>query len=141
MNQGKTHSHAASSVARPTTRKILIVDDESLIRWSLAHSLQEYGLEVTMVDSGEQALKALETVRFDIVITDLELPLMDGLAVATAVKSCSSTTPVIMLSALEEKLLCRPEEIKLIDSYVEKPFDLKEMVSLVNRLLCRVQTA
>jgi DNA-binding response OmpR family regulator len=137
MNQGKTHSAAAKPGIRPATRQVLIVEDESLIRWSLAHSLEENGLEVTMVNSGEQALEALKAGRFDIVITDLELPQIDGFAVVTAVKSCSSTTPVIMLSALEDRLLHRPEESKRIDSFVEKPFDLKEMVSLVNRLLCK----
>lgn len=114
--------------------RVLIVEDEVLVGWSLANAFRKIGMEVLIVESGEKAIEHLAATRFDLVITDFKLPHIDGFDVAAAVKSSSPGTPVIMMSALEVPT-SGGKAAGSIDSFVEKPFDLKEMTAIAGSLL------
>ena len=66
--------------------KILVVDDEHLIRWSLEQSLRKQGYEVLTAASGEEALKLIQDDSPDLVLLDIQLPGMDGLEVLSRAK-------------------------------------------------------
>ncbi len=114
--------------------QILVVEDEVLVGWSLANAFRKLGMEVTIVDSGEKAIDALPSVHFDLIITDLKLPRIDGFEVAAAVKSAYRDTPVIMMSAIEDPA-AGEKSGRSIDAFIEKPFDLKEMTAIAGKLL------
>src|SRR6266446_1966705 len=78
-------SFCASPKAMPEGR-ILVVDDELSMREVLDITLRQEGYEVTLVDGGEAALRVLDGATFDLVLTDLRMPNVDGLAVLRAVK-------------------------------------------------------
>jgi CheY-like chemotaxis protein len=74
--------------------RILVVEDEKLLRWSISQELTKRGYHVVIVASGEEAVRLLESEQFDVVITDLKLEGMDGLEVTSAVKRLEVTSAV-----------------------------------------------
>lgn len=113
-------------------RSILIVEGERLIRWSLSKALESSGYSVTVAETGQRALEHLSAGSFDLVITDVELPIMEGHRVT---QRLDPDFPVIIIGAQTDS---PHQQSTLVNhSYVEKPFDLKEITGLVNRLLGR----
>ena len=113
----------------------MIVEDETLVSWSLEKALRKAGFEVTVVGCGEKAIEKLYSTHFDLVITDLKLPHIDGFQVAAAVKTFSPQIPVVMISAVEDEACSEKIAKTHLDCFVEKPFDLKEVTELVNRFV------
>jgi len=113
--------------------RVLLVDDDPLILWSLHQSLAAAGHEVIQAGTGNEALTLLHANRFDLVLTDLKLPGEDGFKVVEASRTLSPGIPIIMMSAhgkgdLQEKI--RTYGIRFID----KPFNVNEVVRLVENL-------
>lgn len=111
--------------------RILAVDDEQLNRVLLESVLEQEGYEVTAVGRGEDALEALTSASYDLVLLDLLLPDMEGEAVLAAMRADAGLAdlPVLLISALEES-----EEIERllgenVVGFVPKPFD-REWLSL-----------
>lgn len=118
----------------PKTR-ILIVEDEKLICWALENALTNLGYEIRTVFSGEKAIERLYTEKFDLVITDMKLPNINGFEVATAAKTFFPSIPIIMISA-ESNTVCEMiTQQSTIDCFIEKPFDLRFITSLIKDLI------
>lgn len=113
--------------------RILIVEDEPLIGWSLVSALRRAGYATDIVEGGDDALRKLDEGDYQLVISDIRLPEMDGIDLARRVKSASGNMPVIIVSTHED--LVRHEPEPLIDRYLEKPFLVPEMLSLVREVL------
>jgi DNA-binding response OmpR family regulator len=118
--------------------RILVVDDEPSISEVVALYLRRDGFEVDVAADGSQALALIAQRRPDLLILDLMLPGVDGLAITRQVRSGASL-PIIMLTA-------RGEEIDRVlglelgaDDYVTKPFSPRELVARVKAVLRRVQ--
>jgi DNA-binding response OmpR family regulator len=84
---------------------------------------------------GGDAMKAISAMSFDLVITDLKLPQIDGLEVAVAAKAKCPAPPVIMISAVQNEELQIRIRTGEIDCFVEKPFDLNEIVKLAGTFI------
>lgn len=116
--------------------KILVVDDERLIRNVIREYLENEKYEVVEAENGFDALRVLETNRVDLIILDIMMPRMDGFETLKEIRK-TKDTPVIMLSAMKE------EEDKLsgfnlgVDDYITKPFSPKELVARVKAHLKR----
>lgn len=116
--------------------KILVVDDERLIRNVIREYLENEKYEVLEAENGFDALRVLETNRVDLIILDIMMPRMDGFETLKEIRK-TKDTPVIMLSAMKE------EEDKLsgfnlgVDDYITKPFSPKELVARVKAHLKR----
>ncbi len=111
--------------------KILLVEDEALIRWSVATSFMKAGLAVEHVQTGEEAIAKIREKQFDLVLTDLKLPEIDGFEVAARTKSVSPSIPVIIMSALDERTFYSAYPHGIIDYYIEKPFNLDDVLRIV----------
>jgi len=85
-------------------RRVLVVDDSSFIRKALAHQLEEIDIEVVLAGSGKEALAHASTEDFDLIITDVDMPNMNGLELCAKLKETpqSQHVPVIMLSNLDD---------------------------------------
>jgi YesN/AraC family two-component response regulator len=121
----------------PDLKKILIVDDEETLTFSLYQAFikSPYDCEVITASSGEEALEKLENEKFDLIITDIAMPGIDGLELLSIIKSKSPETKVIIITAYgtderEEKAY----EIGA-DKYIEKPFDISELRNLVFKII------
>ncbi len=131
----KINNRTPETRARSGT--ILIVEDETLVGWSLANALKKVGHNVAIVPTGEAAIEYLTECRCGLLITDVNLPHMDGFQVAAIAKARFPSLPVIMTSALDdEKARSRAAQAH-IDYFIEKPFNLNEMTALVNAILAK----
>lgn len=115
--------------------RILIVEDEPDVREMSCNLLGLLGYEVDAVGSGERALMQLRRRRYDVVLTDLGLPGMDGWAVARAVKRHSAAILVGLVSGWE--VLPRPDQLRAagVDFVLPKPFDLDNTEQMLARHL------
>jgi DNA-binding response OmpR family regulator len=120
---------------------LLVVEDEVHIALGLRFNLQADGHRVTLVESGEDALTALDGARFDLVLLDLMLPGISGFEVVERMRRQGDRTPVLILTARG-----RSEDIVHgltlgADDYLPKPFELAVLLARVSGLLRRTQWA
>lgn len=117
-------------------KKILLVEDESLILKALEFRLKRDGYDIIKAVDGREALRMIETESFELVITDMMLPFNNGLEVVNKTKEVKGKDfPVIVLSnvGLENVVL---EAFKLgADDYITKPFSPAELSIRVKRLI------
>jgi two-component system response regulator PilR (NtrC family) len=115
--------------------RVLVVDDEPSMRELLDITLKQEGYDVTLADGGEAAISALEETVFDLVVTDLRMRKLDGLAVLRAVKERAPGTAVLMVTAFASTDTA-VEAMKLgAYDYVTKPFKLDEIrLTIANAL-------
>ncbi|MGD0615480.1 MAG: response regulator, partial [Verrucomicrobiota bacterium] len=105
-------------------RRILVVDDEPLVRQTVQMLLNGDGYVVDEAESGTEALAVFEPGKFDLIFTDYFMPAMKGDELAAAIKKRSPSQPVVMLTAYPEKLQSSDCPLGGIDSFICKPFEL-----------------
>jgi CheY-like chemotaxis protein/two-component sensor histidine kinase len=123
----------------PQPLRILCVDDEPALRILMREMLERDGHKLEMADGGQAGINAFRAALqrkapFEVVITDLGMPIVDGHAVARAVKTDSSLTPVIMLTGWGAFLKNDGEVPKQVDGVLSKPPRLREIRSMLRRV-------
>ena len=118
---------------------ILVVEDEEHLAFGIKYNLESEGYAVSTAGDGQAALELLEAgdSPVDLVVLDLMLPGMSGYAVCEAIRARGSDVPVVMLTArtlVEDRI--RGFDAGT-DVYLQKPFDLDELISIVRNLLVR----
>jgi DNA-binding response OmpR family regulator len=117
--------------------KVLLIDDSERLRRSLAVGLKNSGFATEAVGDGEEGLAHARHGDYDVVILDLMLPKMDGLAVLRRLRESGSKVHVLILSA-KDQVAERIEGLQLgADDYLTKPFDLDELVARLRALVRR----
>jgi len=116
----------------PSRRRILIIDDDPLLIKSLRDALETDGHIVTPANGGLAGIETFQHAKengqvFDVVITDLGMPNVDGRRVATAIKQASASTPVIMLTGWGQRLNTEGDIPQHVDRVLSKPPKLKEL--------------
>jgi DNA-binding response OmpR family regulator len=119
--------------------KILIVEDDSELRQLFSHVLKKHGYSVIGVDNGAEALKTLELTYFDLIISDIMMPVMDGYELVSSIRNSGLTTPVLMITAKDAFDDMKLGFISGTDDYMVKPINVNEMVLRVGALLRRAQ--
>jgi len=115
--------------------KVLIVEDESLIRWSLRQKFEERGYEVSEAENGTAALKALDDGIFDLIMLDYKLPDMTGLEILRRACSEDDDSVVIMMTAYST-IENAVEAIKLgAFDYITKPFQMEHLLFTADKAL------
>jgi two-component system response regulator AtoC len=116
-------------------RSILVVDDEPSIRKVLAAQLRRAGYDVTAVADGSEAISLLAEHPFDLVITDLQMPEIDGMALLEHCRATLPALPVILITA-HGTVDTAVEAIKLgAHDYITKPFDQHELQDIITKAL------
>src|SRR6266436_142241 len=111
--------------------RVLVVDDEQSLRKVLAATLQREGYEVTVCADGEEAIAALERDGADVVVTDLVMPRMDGLALLRKVVARHPDVPVIVVTA-HGRIDSAVEAMKAgAFDFLAKPFDHEELKAII----------
>lgn len=114
--------------------KILLIDDEVKISQSLKIGLEENGFEVTLAFDGEEGKQLAELNTYNVIVSDVVMPKMDGYALVKFLRSKSITTPILLLSALddtEQKVMGLESGA---DDYLSKPFAFKELLARIKVL-------
>jgi len=114
-------------------RRILVVDDELLIRHLFAELLSDHGHEVDTAKNGAAAWEALQMNDYNLLITDNEMPQLSGVELVKKLRAARMTLPVVMVSATmpTEELKLHPE--LHIDAAVTKPFNITEFTNTVKK--------
>ena len=119
--------------------KILIVEDDQELRALFAHVLRKNDYAVTGVTNGAEALEALERDYFDLIISDIMMPVMDGYTLVRRLREQGIHTPVLMITAKDAFDDMRLGFLSGTDDYMVKPINVNEMVLRVSALLRRAQ--
>jgi pilus assembly protein CpaE len=124
------------------TAKVLLVDDDEMLRQMMSALLSRHGFNVLVAESGIKALESLKTILPDIILMDVMMPEMDGFTACRKIRADTSIgyIPIIMLTALDSV----ENKVKGFeagaDDYIAKPCDTLELVARINALLRRSET-
>lgn len=117
--------------------RVLVVDDDSDVRWMVRKYLEKHGLEVTLAEHGEQMREILKQQSFDLVVLDISLPGEDGLSLARYVRE-NHSMGIVMLTAAAE-VFDRVTGLEMgADDYVTKPFEPRELLARIKSVLRRL---
>ena len=119
--------------------KILIAEDDYELRQLFSHVLLKNGYAVKGVSNGREALDAMDQEYYDLVISDIMMPVMDGYSLVSNLRSAGNTTPVLMITAKDAFDDMRQGFVSGTDDYMVKPINVNEMVLRVSALLRRAQ--
>ena len=117
------------------TKSILVVDDDQAIREVIEIYLYTMGYHVASVSNGMEALTFLDKFTCDLVITDLQMPVMDGYELIRNLRSKSQRPVIVVLSAMRPTEGEQKEFLETACAILEKPFLLKELTSVVEDAL------
>lgn len=119
--------------------KILIVEDDRELRQLFAHVLIKNGYTAEGVSNGKEALDALEKDYYDLIISDIMMPVMDGYELVRSLRESGNTTPVLMITAKDAFDDMKLGFLSGTDDYMVKPVNVNEMVLRVGALLRRAR--
>ncbi len=115
--------------------KILLIEDEPSMRLGIAYTLENAGYQVASVEHGQEGITLFEKQAFDLVITDLRLPGANGIEVLKAVKSISTDTGVILITAFAEVSTAVEAMREGAYDYISKPFEPDELLIVIERFI------
>ncbi len=117
--------------------QVLIVDDSASIRTLLAKTLQDTGYQVQSAVDGSQGLEVAKLTQFDLVITDVNMPEMDGLRLIEALRKLPEyrLKPILVLSTEHSQDMKRKGKEAGATGWLVKPFDPKTMVEVVEKVV------
>lgn len=119
--------------------KILLVEDDKDLNKTVEIFLKSEGFDVECCFNGIEALSLLQNNLFDLVITDIMMPNLDGFGLAEKIRENSKQLPIIFMTAKDDKL-SKQLGFKLeIDDYITKPFDMDELIMRTKAILRRSQ--
>lgn len=119
--------------------KILIAEDDKELRQLFSHILTKNGYFVKGVSNGKEALDVLDKDYYDLIISDIMMPVMDGYELVRLLRSTGNTTPIMMITAKDAFDDMRQGFALGTDDYMVKPININEMVLRVGALLRRAQ--
>lgn len=119
--------------------KILIAEDDRELRRLFAHVLIKNGYAVKEASNGKEALDVMDNEYFDLIISDIMMPVMDGYELVSFLRESGNTTPVMMITAKDAFDDMRRGFLSGSDDYMIKPVNINEMVLRVGALLRRAQ--
>ena len=126
-------------VATPENRprRILVVDDDELVCDSIRRILELDQHVIETATSGHDALAAIQTGKFDLIIIDYEMPVMKGDQVAASIKAKAPQQPIIMITGHTEALRLAGNFPLTVDLVINKPFDIQEIREAVRKITTR----
>lgn len=119
--------------------KILIAEDDRELLELFSHVLTKHDYIVKGVSNGQEALDAIKNDYFDIIISDIMMPVMDGYEFVSQIREAGNTTPVLMITAKDAFDDMRMGFLSGTDDYMVKPVNVNEMLLRVQALLRRAQ--
>ena len=119
--------------------KILIAEDDRELRQLFSHVLLKNGYTVKSVTNGKEALEALDNDYYDLMISDIMMPVLDGYELVRVLREAGDKTPVLMITAKDSYDDMRAGFLSGTDDYMVKPINVNEMVLRVQALLRRAQ--
>ncbi|MFZ5996751.1 MAG: response regulator [Nitrospirota bacterium] len=123
------------------SKHILIVDDESLIRFALARSLQSNHITVKAVSTGESALSEINNQPYDLCLLDIHLSDANGLEIMKQIRTLSPQTKILIMTGSELDAVLRQSIEEHACGIIPKPFDLVQLKAAIKDVLDNGTTA
>jgi CheY-like chemotaxis protein len=133
MNPPLPKCEISGPLARKVPRRVLVVDDEPLIRWSVAETLSGIGLDVEQASDAASALGIMTTgpLEFDVIVLDLRLPDMHDLSLLATMRQLQPDASIVLMTAFgTDEIIERAIELGA-GSVLHKPFELGSLVDAV----------
>jgi CheY-like chemotaxis protein len=131
----ETGKASAAKAGQALPGRILVAEDNKVIGDLVSKILDFMGFEVALVGNGVEALSLFIERSFDLVLTDLEMPIMDGWGLTHCIKERSPSTPVVLMTGADRESVLGKVKSASIDSVIFKPFLLDDFQSTVQRVL------
>ena len=125
--------------SRTETGRILVIDDEYAIRVLLKSFLEGHNYEVRLAEDGENALRTFEEFQPDVVISDIMMPVENGLSIVSRIRDRNPSIKVVYLSAWLDETDTEKRLYEELDNYpdyklIKKPFDLDALLKVLGEL-------
>ena len=119
--------------------KILYVEDEEIVQRAIGGMLSDIVSEVVLANDGLEALKMMKEHKFDLIITDIQMPNLNGAQMAQQIRASGDTTPIIAITAFDNSTpILDKYTIKDdigIDKYIQKPADIDDIINVILELV------
>lgn len=115
--------------------EILFVEDDVVLNAMVSDALGMLGFKLTTAKNGEEGLKLFESKVFDVVLSDINMPIMDGLAMSQAIREINKQVPIVLLSAHNEADYLLQSISLGINGYLVKPAAVKEIIAQLARVM------
>jgi CheY-like chemotaxis protein len=121
--------------------KILVADDDPVIRKLLCQVLSEDGHKVSLATNGAQVIEKVQNEDFELLLLDVHMPVMNGLETLRIMRSTFPQLPVVMMDSYPDQLVKQAENEGAL-TCIHKPFDLKELREVIEKVkkLCYQQS-
>jgi CheY-like chemotaxis protein len=122
------------------TKKVLVIDDDEMIRGLVTHTLEHDGYTVISAGSGQAGLEQFEAGKPDLVVLDIAMPGMSGFEAASKMRAIEDAenrphTPIIVFTAYARSFMASTSDDVRIDSYLTKPIDPQKLLKHVHQFL------
>ena len=129
--EGKEEVVSPPAIKKGRRARILVIEDEELVRGVLSRTLAQVDHQVTLAEDGEKGIQLFQKGKFDMVLTDLGMPGMSGWEVCRRVKKMSPRTPVGMITGWGMEMSRSKMEEYGLDFFITKPFDFGQILNAV----------
>ena len=119
--------------------KILLVEDETDLNRLIARTLRDRGYDVVSCTNGVEAIEKIEGAKFDMILTDIMMPKMDGFELADSIRLTDSEIPIVFMTAKDDKASKMLGYSIGVDDYIVKPFDMDILVMKIAAILRRAK--
>lgn len=118
-------------------RKIMIVDDSTMVRQMVSFTIQEAGFEVVEAEHGQDALKKLGSHTVNLIVTDLNMPVMDGITFIGHARALAATryVPILMLTTESQPEMKQKGREAGATGWIVKPFDPPKLLAVIAKVL------
>jgi len=131
----ETRESASAIAGQTISRRILVAEDNKAIQDVVSRMLDFMGFEVALACNGVEALTVFLDSSFDLVLTDLEMPIMDGWSLTQCIKERSPNTPVLWMTGADRETVLKKGERGPVDSVLFKPFKVEDLARTVQEAL------
>ena len=116
------------------TLRILYVEDEIALRNITSSSIESIISKLVVADNGKEGLEKFHEEEFDLIITDLSMPIMDGIAMIKEIRKINSTIPIVVTTAFgsQNEEVAKLEEIGM-NAYIMKPVDVMKLLETIDK--------
>lgn len=118
-------------------KKLLVIEDDKELNSSLCSFLQQNEYNTVSCENGLEALSVVENQKFDLIISDIMMPKIDGFTFVEKIREKDKKTPIIFMTARDDKFSKQLGYKLGIDDYIVKPFDIEELVLKIGAILRR----
>lgn len=117
-------------------KKILVIDDDGVTRGLVKVTLEKAGYKVATYKNGKEGVSAFKKEPFDLVITDISMPVINGIDAIVLMRKENPTIPIVAMSGVERSLsFLKMADYFTADATIQKPFEPKALVSMVKKTL------